>query len=210
MSEESMFRPIASDLVTRGGEMAAPDTRGEANRAERSVALAADSVIRLVRRAMHCLESDHQSALRYLHDVSTLLGADAQEPVVRVPAVLSGFQRGGLARWQARKALVYIEQNLGSGIATGELAALVSYSKSHFTRAFKRSLGLSPMAYVTKRRVERAKLMMISTGQQLTDIALACGFADQSHLNRSFRRMVGMSPGLWRRTSTEIDGTGAA
>ena len=210
MREESMLRPTASDLVTRGGEMAVPGTTGEANRAERSVALAADRVIRLVQRAMHCLESDHQSALRYLHHVSTLLGADAQEPVASAPGVLSGFQRGGLAPWQARKVLAFIEQNLGSRIATGDLAALVSYSKSHFARAFKRSLGLSPMAYVTKRRVERAKLMMISTGQQLTDIALACGFADQSHLNRFFRRMVGMSPGLWRRTSTEIDGIGAA
>ena len=57
------------------------------------------------------------------------------------------------------------------------------------------------MAYVAVRRVERAKLMMASTEQRLTDIALACGFADQSHLNRSFRRIVGVSPGLWRRVS---------
>ena len=57
------------------------------------------------------------------------------------------------------------------------------------------------MAFVAVRRVERAKLMMASTGQRLTDIALACGFADQSHLNRYFRRIVGVSPGLWRRVS---------
>src|ERR1700730_7993533 len=63
------------------------------------------------------------------------------------------------------------------------------------------TLGTSPMAYVAVRRVDRAKLMMASTGQRLTDIALACGFADQSHLNRYFRRIVGVSPGLWRRVS---------
>lgn len=51
---------------------------------------------------------------------------------------------------------------------------------------------------------------MISTDQQLTEIALACGFADQPHLNRSFRRVVGMSPGLWRRRSAEIDGGASA
>jgi AraC-like DNA-binding protein len=43
--------------------------------------------------------------------------------------------------------------------------------------------------------------MMTSTRERLTDIALACGFADQSHLNRHFRRVVGTSPGLWRRMS---------
>jgi AraC-like DNA-binding protein len=57
------------------------------------------------------------------------------------------------------------------------------------------------MAYVAARRVERAKLMMAGTRERLTDIALACGFADQSHLNRCFRRVVGTSPGLWRRMS---------
>jgi transcriptional regulator GlxA family with amidase domain len=79
------------------------------------------------------------------------------------------------------------------------MGQLVALSKSHFSRAFQQSLGTPPMAYVAKRRVERAKLMMTSTRDRLTDIALACGFADQSHLNRSFRRIVGMSPGIWRR-----------
>jgi AraC family transcriptional regulator len=55
------------------------------------------------------------------------------------------------------------------------------------------------MAYLAERRVERAKLMMTFTREGLTDIALACGFADQSHFNRYFRRIVGMSPGIWRR-----------
>jgi AraC family transcriptional regulator len=61
-------------------------------------------------------------------------------------------------------------------------------------------MGLPPMVYVAARRVERAKAMMTSTTERLTEIALACGFADQSHLNRSFRRMVGVSPGVWRRS----------
>ena len=56
------------------------------------------------------------------------------------------------------------------------------------------------MSYIAERRVERAKLMMTSTRERLSDIALACGFVDQPHLNRYFRRMVGMSPGLWRRS----------
>jgi AraC family transcriptional regulator len=82
-----------------------------------------------------------------------------------------------------------------------EIADYVALSERHFSRAFRRSLGSSPMAYVGVRRVERAKLMVASTRTRLTDIALACGFSDQSHLTKSFRRVVGMSPGVWRRTS---------
>jgi AraC family transcriptional regulator len=84
------------------------------------------------------------------------------------------------------------------------LAKLVSFSKSHFSRAFKQSLGLPPMTYVKMRRIERAKTLMTSTNQQLTEIALICGFADQSHLNRSFRRVLGVSPGRWRRTNVRM------
>jgi AraC family transcriptional regulator len=155
---------------------------------------------------MNCLESDREAALRCLHDASTLLGAKTPDSRASAPAALNGFHPGGLARWQVRRTVAYIEENLGSKLAIRQLAELVSFSKSHFSRAFKRSLGLTPMEYVAKRRVERAKHMMISTGEQLTSIALACGFADQSHLNRSFRRVVGVSPGAWRRTSTEVDG----
>jgi AraC family transcriptional regulator len=106
---------------------------------------------------------------------------------------------GGLAAWQAKRTLDYIEANLGAKVGIEEMANVVTLSKSHFSRAFKCSLGSSPMAFVATRRVERARLMMTSTRERLTDIALACGFADQSHLNRHFCRIVGTSPGLWRR-----------
>lgn len=109
------------------------------------------------------------------------------------------LRTGGLATWQTRRALAYIEARLGSKVAIGDIADRVALSQSHFRRAFKRSLGSSPRAYVAMRRVERAKTMMASTRDGLTDIALDCGFTDQSHFNRSFRRIVGVSPGLWRR-----------
>jgi AraC family transcriptional regulator len=117
------------------------------------------------------------------------------------PPSQSIWRPGGLAAWQAHRALEYIERNLGSKLRVREIADRVALSERHFSRAFKRSLGSSPMAYVGARRVDRAKLMVASTRGKLTDIALACGFSDQSHLTKSFRRVVGMSPGVWRRTS---------
>jgi AraC family transcriptional regulator len=111
------------------------------------------------------------------------------------------MRSGGLAAWQAKLALEYIENNLGSKVTVGDLADWVSLSKSHFSRAFKQTLGASPMSYVAARRLQRAALMMTSTREGLGSIALACGFADQSHLNRYFRRVVGTSPGRWRRMS---------
>jgi AraC family transcriptional regulator len=153
----------------------------------------------LVRRAMTFFESDRETAWRCLSDASRLLGAESEQSSRSSAGSQITVRPGGLANWQAKRALAYIEDNLGSKIEIGEIAHSVALSKSHFSRIFRHSLGSTPMAYVSMRRVERAKLMIKSTTDSLTDIALTCGFADQSHLTRFFRRIVGMSPGLWRR-----------
>jgi AraC family transcriptional regulator len=155
----------------------------------------------LVKRALTFFDTNREAAWRCLTDASMLLGTEPAES--RVDAAICDLQvrPGGLAAWQAKRALEHIEANLGAKMAIEEMANVVGLSKSHFSRAFKCSLGSSPMAYVAARRVERAKLMMTSTRERLTDIAFECGFADQSHLNRCFCRVVGTSPGLWRRMS---------
>src|SRR5215469_3529137 len=131
MRQETMFRTMVSDSAACRAKMEVIDTTRDVNRTARSVALAADRVMHLVRQAMKFLESDRQAALRCLSDAATLLGADPQDSDAGATTVLKGLQPGGLARWQARRALSYIEENLGSKIAIRELAALVSFSKSH-------------------------------------------------------------------------------
>jgi AraC-like DNA-binding protein len=167
-----------------------------------SVAPTSAQVGHLVKLAMACFESNPDAASRCLRDASTLLGGETEVIGNKAPPLQSILRPAGLAAWKAKRALEYIEDNLGSKMAVRDMADFVTLSPSHFSRAFKQSLGSSPMAYVAARRLERAKLMVTSTRERLMNIALTCGFSDQSHLTRSFRRMVGMSPGRWRRTST--------
>lgn len=152
----------------------------------------------LLKQAMTMLQTDRNVAWRCLNDAATLLGGDSQ-PELDSPETQYTFRPGGLARWQARRALTYIEGNLGAKLGVGQLADLVSLSKSHFSRAFSRAIGSPPMVYVSVRRIEHAKAMMTSTAEPLSHIALACGFSDQPHFNKLFRRRMGMSPGIWRR-----------
>jgi AraC family transcriptional regulator len=107
--------------------------------------------------------------------------------------------RGGLAPWQARRIERHIAENAHQTIRVGELAALVRLSVSHFSRAFQVSFGDSPHAALNRYRIERVKMLMTFTVLPLSEIAVACGFADQSHLTRQFRRHVAASPGQWRR-----------
>jgi transcriptional regulator GlxA family with amidase domain len=152
----------------------------------------------LVKQAMTSLQTDRVVAWRCLTDAATLLSVET-EPKSEETGLPFAFRPGGLARWQARRTLSYIEDNLGTKLNVGQLAALVALSKSHFSRAFSRAIGFPPMVYVAARRIERAKRLMSATREPLSHIALACGFSDQPHFNKLFRRRMGMSPGIWRR-----------
>lgn len=106
---------------------------------------------------------------------------------------------GGLAPWQLNCAKEFMEERLAQGVSLGELARLCDLSTSHFARAFRISAGLPPYRWFLHRRIERAKNLLLDTSHGLTEIALACGFADQSHFVRLFHRTMGTSPGTWRR-----------
>ena len=107
--------------------------------------------------------------------------------------------RGGLAPWQAKRVAAYIDANIGLSIRVSDLASIVQLSISHFSRTFKESFGETPLGYVKVRRIRHAQLIMLSTREPLSQVALDCGMSDQAHFSRVFRKIVGVSPSLWRR-----------
>jgi AraC-like DNA-binding protein len=107
--------------------------------------------------------------------------------------------KGGLAAWQLRRVEEMIHDYLADGLSLAELAAVTDLSKSHFSRAFRRSTGLPPHQYQLNARVERAKHLLRRSDLTLTQIGSDCGFKEQSQFIRAFRRLVGVSPGTWRR-----------
>jgi AraC-like DNA-binding protein len=107
--------------------------------------------------------------------------------------------RGGLAAWQVRCAKEILSANLDGSVPLKEVARECRLSVSHFSRAFRRTTGVAPHRWLLARRVEVAKEKLRDGRLTLLDVALACGFADQSHLTRVFARIVGISPGAYRR-----------
>jgi AraC-like DNA-binding protein len=110
-------------------------------------------------------------------------------------------QRGGLAPWQQKRAEEMLAANLDGELPLGAIAAECRLSVSHFTRAFRHSTGLPPHQWLLKLRVEAAKMKLHDTTLPLGEIALSCGFADQSHFTRVFSRLTGHAPGTWRRNA---------
>ena len=108
-------------------------------------------------------------------------------------------RRGGLAAWQERRAKDLLAANLDGAVTLTAIAQECRLSLSHFSRAFRESVGVAPHRWLINRRVELAKDLMRNRDSALSEIALRCGFADQSHFTRVFTNRVGVSPGAWRR-----------
>ena len=143
------------------------------------------------------LRNDRTKAAECLQRAGAML-----EMVEQRAGATSITVRQGLAPWQVRRVLAYIDANLESRIRNRDLAAVARLSEFYFNVAFRNSVGHSPHDYVIRRRVERAQGLMLSTDKALSEIAVECGLADQSHFTRLFRRVVGESPAVWRRART--------
>lgn len=144
------------------------------------------------------LEAPHAETTRFLDSVALAFHAHVMRSYAG--ALASGRRAGaGLAPWQLRRVRAFVDAHLGSDLSIADLAAECRLSPSHFARIFSASTGTSPHKWLVKRRIERAKTLLLGGVDELSQIALACGFADQSHFTRVFLRYEGQSPGRWRR-----------
>ncbi|SCD81410.1 AraC-type DNA-binding protein [Streptomyces sp. DvalAA-14] len=86
-----------------------------------------------------------------------------------------------------------LDARLGEGLTMDEATAILHAHPTHLIRSFSRSYGLPPHTYLTGRRIDRARRLLLAGGRP-ADVAAAVGFYDQAHLNRHFTRHLGISP----------------
>lgn len=106
---------------------------------------------------------------------------------------------GGLTARRYKRVLDWVAERYAETITLEELAGVAGLSPSHFARLFKRTIGHSPMHYVTAYRIEQAKKALADPDRPLIDVALSCGFADQAHFTRVFKQLEGATPKAYRR-----------
>ncbi|MGW4746423.1 AraC family transcriptional regulator [Streptomyces sp. NPDC004290] len=87
-----------------------------------------------------------------------------------------------------------LDARVVEGVTLDEAALLLHAHPAHLVRAFSGVFGIAPHQYLTARRIDRARRLLLD-GRAPVDVAAATGFYDQSHLNRSFKRIVGTTPG---------------
>jgi AraC family transcriptional regulator len=108
--------------------------------------------------------------------------------------------RGGLAGWQQRRVMDFMEEHLAEDISLNVLADLVRLSPYHFLRSFKRSFGEPPHRYWAGRRIESAKALLANPRTSITEIAFDVGFSGTSAFSAAFHRITGQTPTDYRRS----------
>lgn len=96
----------------------------------------------------------------------------------------------------ARRLRDLLDSRLVEGITLADAAALLQASPTHLVRAFRHETGMPPHRYLTGRRLDQARTLLLE-GHRISDVAVATGFHDQAHLTRHFRQLLGVTPGVY-------------
>lgn len=100
--------------------------------------------------------------------------------------------------YSVARAQHYIEQHYMESITVEKMANLGYMSKTSFNRRFKKEVGITPIEYLIEVRIKMAKLMLKRKENQITDIALRCGFGSSAHFSACFQKHVGLAPSEYR------------
>jgi len=115
-----------------------------------------------------------------------------------------------LAPHRLRRVLEFIEAHLASDLSLADLTAAAGSSQSHFCRAFRLSTHASPYRYLLRRRIERAKILLLTDEMPLESVARACGFQRKHQFATIFRRTAGIGPKRFRLRHRSDPSRGAA
>ena len=101
-----------------------------------------------------------------------------------------------------KKAITFMEQNYEKQISIDEIADYAHVSKYYFIRLFRRHMGVTPYHYLTSFRINQSKLLLRNTSNSIADIALQCGFLDDSNFIAQFKKYTGVKPTKYRKDFT--------
>jgi AraC-like DNA-binding protein len=105
-----------------------------------------------------------------------------------------------LSRAQEARAKEMLLAEADGNISIEEIASACNLSRSYFISAFRETTHCTPHQWLIQQRIARARELLVSSDASLAEIAVACGFSDQSHFSRMFSQIVGVPPGTWRRS----------
>lgn len=99
------------------------------------------------------------------------------------------------------KAIHFIHENEDKEITVKQLADIVYLTPDHFSKIFKKALGVRPIEYIHQKRLQRVRLLLLTTNLSMADIAIKVGFSSPIYLLRIFRKHMGVTLSQYRKVA---------
>jgi len=153
----------------------------------------------LARAVAPTLARPHEASKLFVDQMSVVIGTHLIEQYGRATAPSPRRNRRLSRQHEALAKEMLLSSTLDGKLSVSEIAQACNLSRSYFTRSFQETTGQTPHQWLMKQRVNMACELLTQGMQPLADIAVGCGFADQSHFTRVFTQHIGAPPGTWRR-----------
>ncbi|HOT93217.1 MAG TPA: substrate-binding domain-containing protein [Anaerolineae bacterium] len=99
------------------------------------------------------------------------------------------------------KAMAFIHAHYMDPLTRGEIAAHVGLSERHLTRCFQQAVGVTPMTYLNRYRIQQARVLLEKGDMGITEIAMEVGFSSGGYFTRVFHQEMGISPRAYQNKS---------
>ena len=115
------------------------------------------------------------------------------------------FTRGNFVSSLKKELNSYLEEHIGENITLKQMADICYLNPSYFCRRFLKETGTTPMKYLQRKRIERAKFFLLNTHHKIAYISQELGFYDQNHFSYQFKKETGMSPTEYRKQAVPFE-----
>jgi signal transduction histidine kinase/DNA-binding LacI/PurR family transcriptional regulator/DNA-binding response OmpR family regulator len=123
-----------------------------------------------------------------------------QEILSRIESALSRSRRlGSEAQRLVYQAMAYIHEHFKEPVSRSDIANSLYVNEQYLSRCFNKEIGIGPMAYLNRYRIQQAKRMLERGDLTITQVALEVGFSSQSYFSRLFQQETGLSPSAFQR-----------
>ncbi|MCC8392222.1 AraC family transcriptional regulator [Paraburkholderia sp. MMS20-SJTR3] len=146
----------------------------------------------------HTLDGGRETHPLFVEQLGLAIGTHLLDQYGHAPARTPKLPRR-LSPRQHAQATEMLLATTQTPMSIEQIAGACGLSRAYFIRAFKHTTARTPYQWLLEQRIERARELLSGSQRPITEIAVTCGFSDQSHFTRVFSQMTGTPPAAWRR-----------
>jgi len=97
------------------------------------------------------------------------------------------------------EVLSYIQQHIQKEMTVSELADVACLHPNYFIRIFKEHMGIPPIQYIARKKIDKAKELLVTTSHTVNEISYLLSFHDMFHFSKQFKKIAGLTPTEFRK-----------